>query len=171
MKKILFLIMVVGAFLTSCEKDKIGGTETQKIAGEWNVTVDAVDADGAVVYEDLFGLDHINILTYNTEKNVPNEMWVDDEGNFWEFQVIVNLDNANSTFSTNDYVENNAYDSKVKITNGQVLYGAAKTPSGMPADSIIFYVSFDDDPYPAAYHYENYKISGYRYTGFADDEE
>jgi len=173
MKKVLFLIMVVGAFLASCEKDKIGGTETQKIAGDWSVTVDAAAADGSVVYEDIFGMGHINILTYNTEKNVPNEMWVDDAGIFWDFQVLVNLDNANATFSTdnNDYVENNAYDSKVKITNGKVLYGAAKTPSGMPADSIVFYVSFDDDDYPAQYGYEDYKISGYRYTGFANDAD
>ena len=177
MKKILFLIMAaVGVFLTSCEKEKAGGTETQKIAGEWSVTLDAVMADGSVAYEDIFGIGHFNILTYNTEKNVPTEMWVDDEDNSWGFKAIVNLDYNAATFSTADFVENFGGDAietpgaKVKIIDGKVLYGAAKTPSGMPADSIVFYVAFDDDDYPADYGYENYKISGYRYTGLANDD-
>lgn len=42
--------------------------------------------------------------------------------------------------------------------------GQATTPSGMPADSIICYVSFSDNPG------KEYKLSGYRRTGFAADE-
>jgi hypothetical protein len=49
---------------------------------------------------------------------------------------------------------------------------AATTPSGMPADSIVFYVQFTDDDlsYQEAYGYTRYKVSGYRYTGFTADE-
>jgi hypothetical protein len=162
--------MTAGVILTSCEKDEIGGTAIQQIAGEWVVTVDAANADGSVFEEDFFGVGRINILTYNTVKNIPTEMWINDNDNFWEFSIIVDLDYQAGAFSTKDYVENHTYESGVKITNGKVLYGAAKTPSGMPADSLVFYVSFDDDPYPATYHYENYKISGYRYTGLANDD-
>jgi len=46
----------------------------------------------------------------------------------------------------------------------------ATTPSGMPADSLVYYVSFSDDENPAAYGYAKYKVSGYRRTGFASDE-
>ena len=166
MKKILFLIMAaVGVFLTSCEKEKAGGTETQKIAGEWSVTFNGINADGSID-EDCFGIGYFNILTYNTEKNVPSEMWVDDEGNSWDFKVIADLDYNAGTFSTKDFVDNYSYDSQVKITDGKVLYGAAKTPSGMPADSIVFNVYFDDDD-PGSL---GYQISGYRYTGLANDD-
>jgi hypothetical protein len=170
MKRIIFLTIVMAAFLASCEKDEIGGTATEKVAGTWSVSVDAVDAAGEVVFEDFFGIGHFNLLTYNTVKNVPTELWVDDGGNFWEFKVVVDLDYGAGLFSTKDFVDNHAYDSQVKISGGKVLYGAATTPSGMPADSIVFYVSFDDDTYPDDYGYENYKVSGYRYTGLANDE-
>ena len=33
----------------------------------------------------------------------------------------------------------------ITITDGKIMKGAATTPSGMPADSIVFYVEFDDD--------------------------
>ena len=42
MKKIIFMLLLVAGFsLTSCEKEKIGGTATQEMSGEWYVTVDA----------------------------------------------------------------------------------------------------------------------------------
>jgi hypothetical protein len=40
----------------------------------------------------------------------------------------------------------------------------------MPADSIVFTVSFDDDNYPEQLGYAAYRIAGYRYTGFAGDD-
>ena len=48
MKKLIyFACMLVGLFMmTSCEKDEIGGTATQSLAGEWYVVADAVDANG-----------------------------------------------------------------------------------------------------------------------------
>jgi hypothetical protein len=162
--------VAIAAFLISCEKEEIGGTATEKVAGEWYVTADAADANGEIAIEDFFGIGHFNILTYNTGKNVPTELWLDDSGNFWEFKVMVDLDYGARLFSSKDFVDNHAYESKVKISGGKILYGAATTPSGMPADSIVFYVSFDDDDYPANYGYENYRISGYRYTGLAGDE-
>jgi len=172
MKKILFLLFAAGLMLTSCEKEKAGGTATEKTAGQWYVTVTAVDEAGETVYEDedLFGLGHFVLLTYNTNSNVNTEMWVDDDENFWEFKVKVDLDYNAGTFSTKDFVENQTYESGVKISDGKILFGAATTPSGSPADSIVFYVDFDDDPYPSAYGYANYKISGFRYTGLAGDD-
>ena len=50
----------------------------------------------------------------------------------------------------------------LSITDGKVLEGEATTPSGMPADSIVFFVNVQGD--------DTYKIAGFRRTGFAEDE-
>jgi len=169
MKKILFLIIATGILLVSCEKEKIGTTETQKVAGHWMVTFDAIEEDGEI-WEDPFGAGVCQILTYNTAKNVPTEMWVDDAETFWEFKLVVNLNYDAATFSTDDFVDNGYYPSQVKITDGKILYGAATTPSGMPADSIVFNVWFDDDDYADAGYWDHFRVSGYRRTGLAGDE-
>lgn len=171
-KAIYLLLMAVCAVMTSCEKEQIGGTATQALAGEWYVTADAVDKDGNVVYKDeeLFGIGKFHVNTYNTAANVSNEMWVDDLGNFWEFKVKATTDVNNYTFSTPDSAANAYYDCKVLIEGGKILPAAATTPHGTAADSIVFYVSFSDDEYPAAFGYAKYRISGYRYTGLASDD-
>ncbi len=172
MKKIfLYAAVLLSSFLfiTSCEKDEIGGTATEKMAGEWYVTGAAVDAEGNVVDADWFGLGHFHLDTYNTSSNSISEIWINDNGNMWDFKAKVNIDLNAMTFEVND-VQNEAYDSKFTITNGKIIYGAATTPSGMPADSIVFNVTFNDDTYPADYGFESYRVAGYRYTGLAGDE-
>lgn len=170
MKKIIFLGMMFAClFLSSCEKDKIGGTATESLAGEWYVTSDAINADGSIWSEDFFGIGRFLISTYNTANNVSSELWVDDAKNFWEFKVKAKVDPNTLTFSVED--ADNAYSiSKVTVLGGKILLDAATTPSGMPADSIIFEVSFNDDTYPGEYGFARYRISGYRYTGFTGDE-
>lgn len=170
------MLMGVLVAFTSCEKEEIGNTATVEMAGDWYVTVDAVDANGELVYEDaeLFGLGNIHVLTYNTSANNANEMIVSDVGNFWDFKVKVNCNPESMTFSTNTTEDNNLVedyeDINVTITEGKILKGKATTPSGMPADYIEFYVTFSDDGYPDAYGYAKYKVYGFRYTGFAADE-
>lgn len=162
-------MMCAGLLLVSCEKDEVGGTATEALAGEWYVTMDAVDANGNVVYEDVWGVGRQILLTYNTVANIPTEMYVDDIGNFWEFKIKVKCDADARTFSGSS-VANEYYDCNVTIEEGKILPGVATTPHGTPADSISFYVSFSDDPYPADYGYAKYHISGYRYTGLAEDD-
>lgn len=185
MKKTLYsILMLVGVLVafTSCEKEDIGNTATVETAGEWYVVVDAADANGNLYvdsdgdsWEDPFGVGRIHMMTYNTAANDPNEMIVTDMGNFWDFTVKVNCDQNDLTFSTNTTENNNMVegyeDINVTITGGKIIKGGAVTPSGSKADYIEFYVSFSDDSYPATYGYKNYKVSGYRYTGFVDDEE
>lgn len=174
MKRIFYLItMTVGLLMTSCEKDEVGSTATEALAGEWYVTVDLIDANGNLFAtgEEFFGIGKFMVNTYNTAANNSNEMWVDDIDNFWEFKVKVNSDINNLTFMTNGAVANTSYEGcNVTITDGKVLPQAATTPHGTPADSIVFFVSFSDDRYPATYGYDKYKISGYRYTGLASDD-
>ncbi len=271
MKKIVYLFAAVLLF-ASCEKDEIGGTATESMAGQWYVHVDAVDENGALVYsdEDLFDLGNFLLLTYNVADNKSDVMFVDDlevEGFSWSFKTKVDCDLSALTFSapeSDKYVYATEYDGdgeytynnfcykarkfdaemwawykegekqynagvikkdsldkmldeyfaiaddsvsagyfvkyagkefevgqnakgeetenafNITITNGAIIKGAATTPSGMPADSIVFYVEFDDDYTkddegnlvyaPEAYGFKNYRISGYRYTGFAKDE-
>ena len=159
----------------SCEKDEVGGTATQALAGEWYVTVDAVDENGKTVYEDIYGLGKVLMNTYNTAANVGTEMWLDDNSNFWDFKIKVASDVNNLTFASNGAVTNTKLNDdgsacKVTIEGGKVLPKAGLTPHGTPADSIVFYASFDDDTYPAKYGFAKYKISGIRYSGLTQDD-
>lgn len=157
--------------ITSCEKETPGGTATESLAGEWYVTVVAVDENDGVLYEDedLYGIGHFLLDTYNTSSNSDTEMWIDDNTNFWEFKTKIKVDLATQTFQATD-AQNEYYDCKVTISNGKILYGAATTPSKMPADSIVFNVTFNDDDNVEAGYWHAYRISGYRYTGFKNDD-
>lgn len=167
MKKAIYLLMLcVGVMFASCEKDEIGGTATEALAGEWQLTVDLVDDAGNVLMTDPYGMGVILGITYNTVDNVGDKMYVSDLGNFWDYKVVVNCDCNALTFSTDGDTQNEAYDCMVNIENGKMLPSAATTPSGMPADSLVYYVSFSDDD-PGM----RYKVSGYRRTGFAADEQ
>lgn len=165
MKKYLILLFAALSFsLISCDDDtEPGGTAVEKMAGDWWVTVNIID--GGVELEDPYHAGHIQMSTYNTAANINTEMWLDDMENFWDYKVKVNVDYNARTFSTSDFVPNLAYDSKVRITDGKILHGAATTPSGMPADSIVYFVEFDDDT-------DGYlhKVSGFRRTGFPADD-
>jgi hypothetical protein len=177
MKKVLYLAtLLFCAVFTSCEKEEVGSTNTEAMAGQWYVTVDAADASGNVVegFEDLFGLGRVLMLTYNSSKNDPNEIIVDDLGNFWSFKVKVKCDQNNMSFSTTTSEANNLVadyeELGVTITGGKIIKGGGKQNNGSVADYIEFYVSFDDDDYPARYGYTNYKVSGVRYSGLAEND-
>jgi hypothetical protein len=114
------------------------------------------------------------MLTYNTSANNPNEMIVDDIANFWKFKVKVACDQKGLTFQTNTTENNNLVsgyeDINVQISGGKILPQAGRQNNGSPADSIVFYVSFSDDEYPAAYGYKNYRVSGVRYSGLVEND-
>ena len=85
MKKVLYLAtMLLCMAFTSCQKEEIGGTATESLAGQWYVEANVVNADGSVI-EDPYGLGRFQILTYNTSANNPSEIWIDDSKNFWNF--------------------------------------------------------------------------------------
>ena len=175
MKKVLYLAtLLFCAVFTSCEKEKVGNTETMAMAGQWYVTVDAADESGNVVegFEDLFGLGRHLLLTSNTAANSASEMMIDDLGNFWMYRVKVSCDINNLTFATGSQtVENlNGDPIEVTISNGKIVKDGGVQNNGSKADYIEFYVSFSDDPYPATYGYKNYKVSGIRYSGLAEND-
>jgi hypothetical protein len=167
MKRYIYLfVMAVAISFQSCNKDtEPGGTAVQDMAGDWWVTYQYESSPG--VWESA-KLGHFMLTTYNTAANKSTEMWVNDNGNFWGFKSVVKVDYAAKTFLTTDSVSTNSAnypDEKVLFTKGKVLKGAAKTPSAMPADSIVFYIAFSDDSAPTVY-----KVSGFRKTGFPADD-
>jgi hypothetical protein len=168
MKKIILYTIALGLLLaTSCKKDEIGGTATESMAGEWYVTINVIIDEE--VYIDPYNYGNIHLDTYNTAANSATEMWIDDNGNFWQFKVKAAVDLATKTFQATDARESYYYEAPdecfVTISGGKILPGAATTPGKSPADSIVFNATFSDDPDGYIYQF-----TGYRYTGLKSDE-
>ena len=53
---------------------------------------------------------------------------------------------------------------------GKILKGAGRQNNGSPADSIIMYVIYKDDPWYPDDGYVKYKISGVRYSGLVEND-
>lgn len=182
MKKLFFAICALATLtFASCEKEPIGGTATEKMAGQWYVQVDGYDTTGdSVVIEDFNG-GRFLLLTYNTAANEPNKLFINDQAGFWDFIVRVDCDLNKMTFGSPESLQNESYDCKVSLTNGKIVLGGTKTPSGQVADYIQFDINFDDDDlanygmpgvsYGDYYGFNVYRVSGWRYTGFANDEQ
>jgi len=167
MKKIIFFLTAAIAALTitSCqEKFTPGSTETKNLSGNWVVSIYAPGEEG---YEFYTGCE---IITYNTSANLPTEMWLEDDGTFWEFKCKIDCNNSNYTIGKDKVeYENVYYESCVKIWGGKVTEKGAVAPgSESVVDKIEFFAAFDDDSEPYAYPYY---FVGYRKTGFPEDNE
>lgn len=168
MKKIFLLTVLAGLFMTSCEKEEVGGTATQSLAGEWLCTVYYQDVDPATGNPVWVDYRTADILTYNTSANVADEMWIDDQGLFWGTLCKIDCNADKKTFGTQDVVyDDQYYEVGQKIWNGKITEGAAVAPgSGSKVDKIEFYIQFeDDDPSYGTTYY----MVGYRKTGFDSD--
>ncbi|MBO7416468.1 MAG: hypothetical protein J6U22_07815 [Bacteroidaceae bacterium] len=187
MKKYIVLFSFVAAlFVGACSPytdEEPGGTAIQDLCGTWVLTpfasvneylgkldlskmkkeeLDAVDD-----WDDLYGKGKVVMRTYNTANNDKDSLWFEDSS-FWneKFKIGCNYDEL--TFgSEKDSVDAvSGSGCKALIRYGQVLKGAATTPRGQKADSIVVYVFYNDNPYGFTF-----KFSGYRYTGFDADLE
>ena len=155
MKKVLYLAtMLLCMAFTSCQKEEIGGTATESLAGEWYLTA---SVDGSPYYGPF------HLLTYNTASNNPNEIWIDDKGNFWDFKVKGTGDINSLTFSAAN-AQNVSYDCTVNITNGKIIKNGGTQNNGSPADLLMMDVEFSDDP-GTIYHLE-----GVRYSGLEEND-
>ena len=161
-----FMAVALSFGFVSCSvetNEEPGGTNVEKMAGRWNVQVDAVDESGNVVYEDPYGIGKITIMTFNTAANNINEMWLDDNGKFWSFKMKVDVNYRERTFSCAEQDYDAAGSGTAVVTNGKILENAAKNLHGMPNDSIVFNIKFSDDDNEL-----RYRFSGQRYTGFKE---
>lgn len=179
------MMTVLFAF-TGCDvetDEEPGGTAVEKMAGTWTVAFEqSVDEYYAIFggaadpgisnmtpdqldmqeWEDIYGVGKVTVMTSNTAANVATEMWLIDK-NFWGTQVRCTVDYNARTFESRNQIPYEGC--TMDVIGGKILEGAATTPSGAPADSIIAYVKYSDDNYGFTYM----KMSGYRYTGFSED--
>lgn len=167
------LMLSTGFVACDTETDEEpGGTKVEKMCGNWDVVYDAVDADGNVVYEDPYGAGLCTIFTYNTADESMTKMYIDDQGTFWNYKFLINIDYPARTFSATDAVPyDDVATGNAIVTDGKILEGAAKNSHGMPNDSISFYIQFDDDADGAKYGWVKWHVHGQRHTGFSPDTE
>jgi Lipid-binding putative hydrolase len=161
MKKIYSILLIIGIFaLQSCDKvtlPDVTGTKVQKMCGEWYIEVK--DNSGALAAPGY----HL-IRTSNTAANTDNELLMDDLG-LWPFKVKCPVTIGNQTFNPAVKLANFARDTiKVSIKSGVIINGAATSSGGNKTDSISVKFEFTDDPGT------EYNYSGYRRTGFLEDE-
>ena len=174
----IFALMAMLVAFTSCEKDEVENTATVEMAGEWHVHVSALDPDtGEIADPDWFGDGHYNITTCNTADNLANEMWlVDAVCYYFPYQVLIDVNPSTMTFNSSTWVDNlfgegDYGGATVSITDGKIVKNGWTKANGIKVDYIEFYVSFSDDPFPPYYGIsDKYLVSGFRYTGFTEDE-
>ncbi len=155
--------MLLCMAITSCQKEDIGGTATESLAGQWYVQANMVNADGSVI-EDPYGLGRFQILTYNTSANNPNEIWIDDIKNFWNFKVKANGDINTLTFGAASAENQRGDEITINITNGKIIKNGGMQNNGSPADYITMDVEFSDDPGTI------YRLEGVRYSGLVEND-
>lgn len=106
----------------------------------------------------------------------------------YDFRAKVNCDQAAMTFSATEAANiadpviwshededgNVIIDARVDpmpvTIDGKILKGAGRQNNGTPADSIIMYVIYKDDPWYPDDGYAKYKISGIRYSGLEEND-
>lgn len=184
MKKYILLgAFIASLFIGSCSPytdEEPGGVAVQDLCGTWVVTVTAVydeykgvvdlgvmdkaQLDAVTDWMDLHGAGTIALRTYNTANNDKDSLWFDD-AYFWGEKFKIGCDYGKLTFSADSVEAISGDGCAAVIRYGQVIKGAATTPRGQKADSIIAYVFYNDG-------YDlTYKFSGFRYTGYSADME
>ena len=180
MKKYIALLSFVAAlFVGSCSPytdEEPGGVAVQDLCGTWivdayvslNEYLGVVSLD-TLTKEQMDGLDDwanwfdgtTVIRTYNTANNDKDSLWFHDLGLVGK-QFKVGANYGQLTFSS-DTVSSSDGAVKAIVKYGAVFKDAATTRRGQKAESIITYVKYSNKAYTFMY-------TGYRYTGFADDE-
>jgi len=160
---ILFALLLVA--FTGCDVETDtdpGGTGVATMAGHWVVTF----SNSGKTYGPY------NLYTYNTAANDGTEMWINDKGAFWNFNIKCPVTYSALTFATGSTPatsiattdKGELYGITVAITDGKIVVNGTKSPGGHVTDSISFGIEFQDDPGNV------YLCDGYRYTGFDDDK-
>jgi hypothetical protein len=73
------------------------------------------------------------------------------------------------TFQSSN-AENRSGSYGITIEDGKILKGAGKQKNGSPADSIVFYLKYTNDPWYPDDGYAKYKVSGIRYSGLVEND-
>jgi hypothetical protein len=159
MKKTNILYTILASMLVlgmgSCKKDPVvGGTAVQALAGEWWVTTVGSDGSTSKVYA---------LSTYNLASNRPDSLWIDDGNKYYGLKAKVGCSVPGLSFSVASANEL-YFGVKVTVTLGKIMPMAATAPGSKDkTDSIYFKAVFTGDPV-------TYTYSGYKRTGFAQDD-
>lgn len=177
MKKIISILVAVCALVcVSCSKDDVEKTATAALAGEWYAQIEYYDLDDDEWYE---WSDDVHILTYNTAANIPTEMFIEFD-DFVTLQCKVDCDVNTLTFGvagkeyTNLLENANGLALTARIYDGKVTKNGALSAAGTPIDAIEF--TFETTPdylilgYGLDWPTVQYRVTGYRRTGFVADE-
>ncbi len=170
MKNYILPILLMVFILSSCDKKEDFVNEESAVvemAGEWYVHYDHPEF-GA----DPFGAGYTSLITYNSSADNGTDFWINDNGNFWSYQVKIPVNLTALTFGSEDTVINAVagYDIKVLVRNGKIIKDISTRPSGAVADSIYFELWFQDLEDATGIANDHLIVSGYRRTGFLEDE-
>lgn len=157
MKKIIFIVSAAFLLLSSCKKevDQPGETAAVKVANEWWVQL-------TVGGQDIYGIGHFLIATYNTSAN-DNTIWIDDYQNGWQAKFKANVD-YNTLKFTAQAAQNEYYNITIDLKEGQVFPRMGLSKAGNVADSIHLQLEFSDDPGTI------YEMNGVERTKFDEDD-
>lgn len=172
MRKYLLYIPLLALVFSACDLKEDFEVEKSKVveaAGQWFVMY-----NHETYGEDPFGAGFTALKTFNTSANLDNEIWLTDEGNFWEdgYKVKIPVNIENMTFGSEDTLVNavDGYEISMIIKNGKIIKNASVQPSGAVTDSIYFEVWFEDLEESTGIANDKLLVSGFRRTGFLEDE-
>ncbi len=162
---VVFLILVFAACDLKEDYEQID-SKVVEYAGEWYVkyTNDSLGTSG-----------YSTIITYNTADDVADQIWLSDQGHYWDYKVKipVNGNVENMTFGSSAMAQNAVkdYEIDVLVENGIVIKDGVKNlPSGAITDSIYFEIYFEDLEDATNVANDRIIVAGYRRTGFLEDE-
>lgn len=166
----LIIIALFAMVVSSCDLKEDYEIEKSKVveaAGQWFVLY-----NHETFGEDPFGAGFTSLKTFNTSADDGTEIWLTDEGNFWDYKVKIPIDINNLTFGGEDTLTNAVtdYDIKVIVRNGKIIKNASVQPSGATTDSIYFEIWFEDLQDATEIPNDKLLVSGFRRTGFLEDE-
>ncbi|NQU53070.1 MAG: hypothetical protein HQ522_11085 [Bacteroidetes bacterium] len=169
-KNIFYLIMAILIFASCDEKEdyeQINSSVVEASGEYW------VQYNHEVYGADPFGYGYTKLLISNTAADNGIEIWLSDEGNFWDYKVKIPVNIDALSFGSDQVVTSivDGYEIEVKVTNGKIIYDAVDNlDSGVTADSIYFEIWFEDLEESTEIPNDKMIVSGFRKTGFLEDE-
>ena len=174
MKRNIYLILLgvlaLSFGFTSCDKldglddyksVEIGGTATQKLCGEYFVTLDAFDGTNWVV--DAYSQGYVKVLVYNTANDRADSVWFNDL-KFWPTLARISCKATTAEFTACTADNLSKAGETVTVTSGKVIPNGCYTAANNITDSLVIELEWSDDAGSL------YRYAGYKRTGFLEDE-
>lgn len=168
MKNLTILTVSLLFIMASCKTEDIepGAAANNELSGEW-----FVNYDHNVYGPDPFGVGYTRLITSTSASQSATELIITDEENFWTYRVKASMDVSTKTFGGQDTLANFIGDDiKILIRNGRIIEDAVTAESGVVTDSIYFELWFEDLEDATGIPSDTLFVSGYRRTGFLEDE-